>query len=167
MRKVAITEALEATAPQPVSLICTIKPDGGTNLAPVAWWTYIESEPPMIGFSMAKESYTCELVSKTGKLVLCLPGETIAEEVLKCGNVSGRDVDKVKEFGIELTEAAVKYPVHSRLVFVCNVAQEVIAGDCIFFVCNVDEILADETQRHIYTWGDSKKLKAVKAHSNI
>ena len=60
-----------------------------------------------------------------------------------------------------------RHPIHSRLVFLCNVAQEVIAGDCIFFVCNVNEILADETQRHIYTWGNSKKLEAVKPRSDI
>ena len=165
MKKVTIDEALENTAPQPVALICTLKPDGSVNLAPVAWWTYVESVPPMVGFSMAKESYTCELVKKTGKLALCLPGEAIADEVYKCGSVSGRDVDKVKEYGIKLTEAAVPFPVHSRLVFECTVNQEVIAGDCVFFICAASQILADESQKHIYTWGRSKKLEAVNAAS--
>jgi flavin reductase (DIM6/NTAB) family NADH-FMN oxidoreductase RutF len=47
MRKATFIEALENTAPQPVALICTPRPDGSTNLTPVAWWTYLESEPPM------------------------------------------------------------------------------------------------------------------------
>ena len=161
MRKATIMEALENTAPQPVSLICTPRPDGGTNLAPVAWWTYLESEPPMIGFSMAKESYTCELVSGSGKVVLCLPEETIADEVLQCGNVSGRDLDKVKEYNIELTGGELKYPIHSKLVYLCDVNQKVIVGDCVFFVCNISEILLDEKQRHIYTLGKSQKLGAL------
>ena len=161
MRKATIMEALESTAPQPVSLICTPRPDGGTNLAPVAWWTYLESEPPIIGFSMAKESYTCELVSNTGKVAVCLPSESIADQVLECGGVSGRDVDKAAKHGIELTGKSIKYPVHSRLVFVCNVGQKVIVGDCVFFICNVDEILLDENQRHIYTMNGSQGLRAV------
>ena len=161
MRKATIMEALENTAPQPVSLICAPRPDGGTNLAPVAWWTYLESEPPMLGFSMAKESYTCGLVSGSGKVAICLPGEAIAGEVLKCGSVSGRTVDKAKEYGIELTGDGLKYPAHSKLAFLCTVSQKVIVGDCVFFVCAVDEILLDETQRHIYTLGKSQQLGAL------
>ena len=161
MQKVTITEALENTAPQPVSLICTPRPDGSTNLAPVAWWTYLESEPPMIGFSMAKESYTCELLSDSNKVALCLPGEAIADEVLKCGSISGREADKAKEYNIELTGNGLKYPVHSKLVYLCGVSQRVIVGDCVFFVCNVGDILLNDKKRHIYTLGKSQKLGAI------
>ena len=161
MEKITFTEALENTAPQPVALICVPRPDDSTNLAPVAWWTYLESEPPMIGFSMAKESYTCELASNTGKLALCLPGETIADAVLKCGSVSGRDVNKSKEYGIELAGEVIKYPVHSKLVCMCSVSQKVKVGDCVFFVCGIDEVLLDETQRHIYTISKSDELRPI------
>jgi flavin reductase (DIM6/NTAB) family NADH-FMN oxidoreductase RutF len=154
-------EALENTAPQPVALICTPRPDGSTNLAPVAWWTYLESEPPMIGFSMAKESYTCELVSASGKVVICLPSEAIADEVLKCGSVSGRKLDKAVAYKIALTGNEMKYPIHSKLVFICDVSQRVIVGDCVFFVCDINEILLDEKQKHIYTLGKSEKLGAL------
>jgi len=136
MRKATIMEALENTAPQPVCLICTPRPDNNTNLAPVAWWTFLESEPPMLGFSMAKESYTCELVS-------------------------GRGIDKAKEYGIEMAGGSLKYPVHSKLVFICNVSREVIVGECVFFICNIDEILLDENRRHIYTLVKSQSLGAV------
>ena len=163
MRKVTIMEALENTAPQPVSLICTPRPDGSTNLAPVAWWTFLESEPPMIGFSMAKESYTCELLSASGstQVVLCLPSEAIADDVLNCGNVSGRTSDKAKEYSIDLVGDTLKYPMHSKLAFLCNISQRVIVGDCVFFVCNVDEILLDENKKHIYTLGKDQKLGAI------
>ena len=163
MRKATIMEALENTAPQPVSFICTPRPDGSTNLAPVAWWTFLESEPPMIGFSMAKDSYTCELLSSSdsGEVMLCLPSESIADEVLKCGSISGRESDKAKEYGIELAGDTLKYPVHSKLVFLCNISQKVIVGDCVFFVCNINEILLDENKKHIYTLGKSEKLGAL------
>ena len=166
MRKATINEALENTAPQPVALICTPKPDGSTNLAPVAWWTYLESEPPMMGFSMAKESYTCELLSASdsAKVAICLPSEAIADEVLKCGNISGRESDKANEYGIELIGGAGdvrKYPIHSKLAFLCTVSQKVTVGDCVFFVCDINEILLDEKQKHIYTKGHFEKLSAL------
>jgi len=164
MRKATIMEALENTAPQPVAFICTPRPDGSTNLAPVAWWTFLESEPPMMGFSMAKESYTCEILSasESGKVAICLPSEVIADEVLKCGSVSGREADKAKEYAIELTgDGELKYPIHSKLVYLCHVSQKVIVGDCVFFVCTIDEILLDESKKHIYTLGKSEKLGAL------
>ena len=161
MRKVTFMESLEHTAPHPVVLICTPRPDGGTNLAAVAWWTHLESEPPMMGFSMAKESYTCELVSNSGKVAICLPSENIADEVLKCGMVSGRELDKAKEYGVELTGGELKYPVHSKLVYLCGVSEKVIVGDCVFFVCGIDAILLDESKRHVYTQVNSQKLGAI------
>jgi flavin reductase (DIM6/NTAB) family NADH-FMN oxidoreductase RutF len=130
-------------------------------LAAVSWWTYLESEPPMIGFSMSKESYTCELVASTGKAVLSIPGEAIADITLKCGNVSGREVDKVKEFSIDLVDAPIKYPVHSRLAFICTLEKQVEVGDCIFFVCNIDDIFLNENERQIFVWGGSKKLSPI------
>ena len=151
MKKITIDDALINTSPQPVALISSNKPDGTTNLATVAWWTYLESEPPMVGFSMAKESYTCELVASTNKVAICLPAEEIAKETLQCGTISGRDIDKVKEYGIELTGGDVKYPVHSKLVFVCDVSQQVKVGDCVFFVCDVKEMLLDDSKKHLYT----------------
>ena len=158
MQKITIMEALKHTAPQPVALMCVPRPDGSTNLAPVAWWTYLESEPPMMGFSMAKESYTCELVSSTGKVAICLPSEAIADEVLKCGSVSGREVDKASKYTVELMGSDLKYPIHSKLVYLCDVSQKVIVGDCVFFVCAVNEILLDENRKHIYTSATSDKL---------
>jgi len=161
MNKVTIMEALGHSSPQSVSLICVPRPDGATNLAPVAWWTYLESEPPMVGFSMAKQSYTAELVADVGKLALVLPAEEIADDVLKCGMATGRDVDKAAEYGIELAGDSVKYPVESKLVFICNVSQNVPVGDCVFFVCDVAEILLDEAKRHIYTTNKMESLRAI------
>ena len=161
MKSITIAEALQYTSPHPVSLICAETPSGTTNLAAVSWWTYLESEPPMLGFSMSKESYTCELVSNTGKAVLCIPGETIADITLKCGNVSGRDIDKVKEFNIELVDAPAKYPVHSRLAFICALENKVDVGDCVFFICSISDIIYNESERRIFAWGGSQKLAPI------
>jgi flavin reductase (DIM6/NTAB) family NADH-FMN oxidoreductase RutF len=164
MKKITIDEALHKTSPQPVSLICVQTPAGTTNLAIVAWWTYLESEPPMLGFSMGKESYTCELLAGTGKAVLSIPGETIADAAFECGCVSGRDVNKAEKFSIGLVEAPVKYPVHSRLAFICTVENKVEVGDCIFFICSIDDIYYNENERQIFAWGGSKKLSPVVEH---
>ena len=158
MNRITMAEALKNTSPHPVSLICVQTPAGVTNLTPVSWWTYLENDPPMIGFSIWKESYTCELVANSGKAVLSIPGEAIADITLKCGNVSGRDVDKVKEFSIDLVDAPVKFPVHSRLAFVCTLESKVEVGDCIFFICKIDDIFLNENERQLFAWSGSSKV---------
>ena len=158
MNRITMAEALKQTSPHPVALICAQTPAETTNLAPVSWWTYLENDPPMIGFSMWKESYTCELVTNNGKAVLSIPGEAIADITLKCGNVSGRNVDKVKEFSVDLVDAPVKFPVHSRLVFVCTLESKVEVGDCLFFICNIDNIFFNENERQLFAWGGSNKV---------
>ena len=161
MKQITFDEALKQTAPHSVSLISSLTPEGNTNLAAVCWWTFLESEPPMIGFSMANESYTCELLKKSGKTVLSIPGESIADEAFKCGTASGRDVNKAEEYGVTLVDAPVKYPVNSKVAFICSVVNPVPVGDCTFFICKIDDILYNERERHLYAWGDSNKLAAL------
>jgi flavin reductase (DIM6/NTAB) family NADH-FMN oxidoreductase RutF len=154
-------EALKYTSPKSVSLISSVTPEGITNLATVAWWTYLESEPAMIGFSMSKESYTCELITKSKKTALSIPSEAIAKEAWQCGVTSGREIDKVSKYGIELTDTAIKFPVHSRLAFICTVEQMVDVGECTFFICKVDEIFGDENERQVFAWSGSTELSVV------
>lgn len=54
MKKIDLPFASKLTSPNPVSLVCTRKPDGSTNLATVSWWNYLSFNPNMIAFAMAK-----------------------------------------------------------------------------------------------------------------
>ena len=56
MQKISLPQASRLTSPNPVSLVCTQKPDGSTNLATVSWWTYLSYNPGMIAYAMAKTS---------------------------------------------------------------------------------------------------------------
>jgi flavin reductase (DIM6/NTAB) family NADH-FMN oxidoreductase RutF len=161
MKPITFDEALKYTSPHAVSLISSLAPDGDTNLAAVCWWTFLESEPAMIGFSMANESFTCELLKKNGKTVLSIPGESIAEESFQCGTVSGRDVNKAQKYNIALVDAPVRYPANSKVAFICTVVNPVPVGDCTFFICNIDEIVCNENEQHLYAWHGSEKLATI------
>ncbi|MCL2008616.1 MAG: flavin reductase family protein [Treponema sp.] len=161
MKQITLLESMKNIPVHPVSLICTPKPDGSTNLAAVSWWTFLSSNPQLIGFAMGKNSYTSELLTKNDKgcpVVLSIPGESIADITLKCGSVSGRELDKVKEYGIEMIGAPLKYPAHSRFAYICTVESRVEAGVCNFFICKVDDVLFDETVKQIFAWGGYGKL---------
>ena len=40
MKEITLPKASQLTSPNPVTVVCTQKPDGSTNLATVSWWTY-------------------------------------------------------------------------------------------------------------------------------
>lgn len=69
MKKIDLPFASKLTSPNPVSLVCTQKPDGSTNLATVSWWNYLSFNPNMIAFAMAKTSYSGELVRSNHQVV--------------------------------------------------------------------------------------------------
>ena len=68
MNKINLPQAAKLTSPNPVSVVCTMKPDGSTNLATVSWWTYLSFNPNMIAYAMAKTSYSGEMVRFFGYL---------------------------------------------------------------------------------------------------
>lgn len=72
MLKVNLPEASVLTSPNPVSLVCTKKDDGTTNVATVSWFTYLSYNPGMVGFAMAKTAYSGEMVRKNKKVILTI-----------------------------------------------------------------------------------------------
>ena len=118
MNKINLPQAAKLTSPNPVTVVCTQKPDGSTNLATVSWWTYLSFKPNMIAYAMAKTSYSGEMVRDNRKVILTIPGAEMAEAVMGCGSTTGRDTDKAAKFGIELAEvdgSDIKIPAHSRV----------------------------------------------------
>jgi len=161
MKPISLGQASKFTSPNPVSIVCTQTPSGATNLATVSWWNYLSFNPGMIGFAMAQTSYSGELVRKTGKVILTVPGAALADAAMSCGSVSGRDVDKVKEFGIELTElpdTPIRVPAQSRVAIQCSLKQTVEVGDHFLYICTVEQAYGDPSHEALFAWGGYSKL---------
>ena len=54
MNKINISNAPAYTSPNSMTLICTEKPDGSTNLATLAFWAFASTNPGKIMFSLNK-----------------------------------------------------------------------------------------------------------------
>ena len=164
MKVITMGEAQKATSPNSVTLVCAKKPNGETNLAAISWWTYLSNRPPMVGIALSDKGYSCELIRENKQFAICIPGEAIAEEAFRCGTVSGRKVDKAAAFGIEMRSlpgAPVQTPVHSKLVFCCEVESAHQAGDHTFFICKVDNIMYDAAQKQLYAWEGYGSLRTL------
>lgn len=101
----------------------------------------------MIAFAMAKTSYSGEMVRNNQKVVLTIPGKELAEAVMGCGSTTGRNTDKVTEFGIELAKvegSSIQIPVHSRVAIKCSLKECHEVGDHYLYICNVEQVYGNE-----------------------
>ncbi len=165
MNEITLAAASKISSPNPVTIVCTQKPDGSTNLATVSWWTYLSYNPNMIAYAMAKTSYSGEMVRQNKKIILTIPSEKIADAVMGCGSTTGRNTDKIGKFGIKMQEVVgsdIRIPAHSALAIVCNLKEYIETGDHYLYICNVEKVYADEQEKAVFAWNGYSQIKAVR-----
>jgi flavin reductase (DIM6/NTAB) family NADH-FMN oxidoreductase RutF len=91
--------------PMPVTLVGT-KVDGKPNFMAVAWFTKVNSNPPMMVVSLGKKKFTGEGIKENKFFSINLPGTDLVTETDYCGIVSGRLEDKTRLFEIFYGEPA-------------------------------------------------------------
>ena len=85
--------------PGPVVMVATAR-GGRPNVMPMSWHTMLEFEPPLVGIVISNRNYSFGLLKAARECVIGIPTVDIAEEVVACGNTSGANVDKFREFGL-------------------------------------------------------------------
>lgn len=164
MKKIELPFASRLTSPNPVTLVCTQKPDGSTNLATVSWWTYLSYNPNMICYAMAKTSYSGEMVRASKKVILTVPGAAIADAVLGCGSTTGRDTDKIAQFNIEmqnLPDSEIQIPLHTRVAIQCSLKEYHEVGDHYLYICDVEQVYGEVQEEALFAWNGYAKIAPV------
>ena len=157
MKELNIMEATVFTSPNPLTLICSQNEDGTTNLAPICFVSYLSFNP----------SHTGKRVRETGKVIITVPGESLAQAVMACGASTGAKVNKVAANEIEMKEiegSDIQIPADTRLAMVATLQQSVEVGDHILHICQIDKFLGDENIKGLYAWnGFGKAAPAQEA----
>ena len=165
MKKINLPQDSRLTSPNPVTVVCTEKPDGSTNLATVSWWTYLSFNPNMIAYAMAKTSYSGEMVRNNRKVILTIPGAEIADAAMGCGSTTGRNTDKVSKFNIALKDvegSSIQIPDHSRVAIVCSLKEYHEVGDHYLYICDVEQVYGDESEEALFAWNGYSQLRPAK-----
>lgn len=165
MEKITLVKSTQLTSPNPVTVVCTQKPDGSTNLATVSWWTYLSFNPNMIAYAMAKTSYSGEMVRQNKKVILTIPGAEIAQAVLGCGTTTGRNTNKTAQFNIELAGVEgsdIQIPLHSRVAIVCHLKEYHEVGDHYLYICEVEQVYGNEKEEALFAWNGYAQLRPAK-----
>lgn len=164
IQNIIIGQAQKLTAPAPFGLLSTRKPDGGTNLMAVSWWTYLSNHPPMLGVCLSRKGLSGALIEETGEFGLSIVGEPLKEAALRCGTCSGRTTDKASAFGIPLTAAStISTPVveGSRVVFECRLKDQIEPGDHVFYLAEIVAVQGDADVRQLFAWDGYARLDTV------
>lgn len=83
-------------------LICTKGLDGRYDLAPVAWCCPLDYDPVSRFICVLDISHrTFKDLEVSKEFAIALPGADQKDLVNRCGSISGNDVDKYDELGIE------------------------------------------------------------------
>ncbi|MBK7743775.1 MAG: flavin reductase family protein [Betaproteobacteria bacterium] len=83
----------------PVVLLTTAR-GGRPNVMAMSWHTMLEFEPPLVGCVVSNRNHSFATLRATKECVLAIPTAELAPKVVRCGNASGRDVDKFGSLGL-------------------------------------------------------------------
>lgn len=88
--------------PVPAVLVTTVDREGRANVFTVGWTGVACSRPPMVTIAVRKERLSYENIRATGEFVINLTTRQMVKMTDFCGCRSGRRIDKIKHFGLEL-----------------------------------------------------------------
>jgi flavin reductase (DIM6/NTAB) family NADH-FMN oxidoreductase RutF len=98
-RAYPLAKAYGLLEPGPVVMLSTAR-DGKPNVMVMSWHTMMEFEPPLVGCVVSNRNFSFETLVATRECVINIPTVELADKVVKCGNSSGRKVDKFAKFGL-------------------------------------------------------------------
>ncbi len=129
------------------------------NIITLAWKTPLSHNPPLVGISIAKTHFSCELVEKSEEFIVNVPSFELLDKVILCGKVSGRDINKFNETRLTPLKAnrLIKTPLISECVgnLECYVKDIREFGDHKFFI---GEIIYAQAEKALFdqTWNIDK-----------
>ncbi|MGE5575959.1 MAG: flavin reductase family protein [Syntrophothermus sp.] len=134
--------------PVPVVMVSCVDHSGRRNIITLAWVGTVCSEPPMVGISIRRERFSYRMIQETREFVVNIPSEDLAWVTDQCGLVSGKMVDKFREFKLTPVPAAeVRAPLIAEcpVNLECRVRQVIPLGSHDLFIGEILAVHAEET----------------------
>lgn len=153
LRPLPLAQVYRLIEPGPVVLVTTAH-HGRPNAMAMSWHTMMEFEPPLLGCVISSRDYTFDVLKATKECVIAIPTVEIAEKVVRCGNTSGRSVDKFACFGLTPLDASrVKAPLVAECYanLECRLVDARMAEKYNFFVLRVLKAWIDPSRKRART----------------
>jgi flavin reductase (DIM6/NTAB) family NADH-FMN oxidoreductase RutF len=134
--------ACRAFPAYPVVLAAVGDADNGgiRNVITIVLVHMFSFNPPVLGIGVSPSRYSYGLFEKFEDFSINVPGKELVEEVLYCGQKSGKDVDKFEECGFTFSKGKkISSPtIHECMVNLeCRKVNKIDAGDHTWFLGEV------------------------------
>ena len=113
---------------------------GRPNVCTIAWNMPVDFDPPKVACVIGEDNYSFECIKKTKEFVINVPDKSLLKEIIQCGSVSGREVDKFAKFNLTPIPAAeVKPPLIKECIahLECRFLRQDLADEYNVFLANV------------------------------
>ncbi len=153
-REIALEGCLRLLEPGPITLL-TAQYRGQPGVMAAAWIVPASHRPPMLALAVSPLHNTHYLISKGQELVVNVPGRPLADQVMLCGTLSGRDVDKFARAGLTAVagrRVTVPWVEECLAHLECGLVEAYEAGDHTLFLAEVVGAWADEDAFDGGTW---------------
>ncbi|MFA6812530.1 MAG: flavin reductase family protein [Bacteroidaceae bacterium] len=136
-----------ALRPMPKIVVTVRDKEGRDNALVVGYCGNCSYDPPMIMVGIVPTRYSYHMIKENGAFVAHLLTKDQKALYECCGTESGRDGDKLKEYGIKLTDAKhVNAAVIDEcpVAIECTVVESIKTGSHEMFIGKVEYVHADE-----------------------
>jgi flavin reductase (DIM6/NTAB) family NADH-FMN oxidoreductase RutF len=126
--------------PRPAVLVTCCDAEGKPNVFSLAWHTPLSHVPLLMGISVARAHLSHALIELTGEFVVNIVSTAYRDAVELCGQVSGRECDKLSLAGLSVEPARyVRPPLIAGALgtLECRVVHLLVCGDHTFFIGEV------------------------------
>lgn len=145
-----LSQVYRLLEPGPVVLLTTAR-GGKANVMTMSWHMMVDFDPPIVACIISNRGFTFGILKKTKECVINIPAADLAKKVVACGNVSGRRLDKFRNFRLTRTPAdRVSAPLISECFanLECKVIDASMAGKYNLFILQVIRAWIDRSRKN-------------------
>ncbi len=131
-----------------VWVVGTYDEEGRPNLMTAAWGGVCCSDPPCVGVSLRKATYTYGSIKTRNAFTVCIPSVSYMKETDYVGIASGRDTNKWQAAGLTPVRSDVvdaPYVAEFPLILECRLLHALELGLHTRFIGEVLDVKADES----------------------
>jgi len=129
------------------------------TFTPIMWNMPVEHEPPLVAVTISKENFVNKLIKKSKVFALNILEKEYLDKVIKLGEVSGKDVDKIKLTGFHIKKCKKinsNYIKEAIGILECELYKTIKIGDVDIFIGKVVYCIANEKFKN-NIWSDEIK----------
>jgi len=163
LNEISLKDSVVKSSPHPFALLVS-GDKNKKNAMGISWFTLVSMKPGKMVFAISQKGYSAELIDIGSFVSLCIPLISIKEQAMNCCKASGRNTDKIAEFGIELVEDNDRkaYIVKdSSVAWVLKVCEKTPVGDHNLYIADIVSCYGGESDKGLKSFEGYRRLDVL------